>query len=79
MKGVYETFGLPMPVIYPRKSVTIVEKKIDHILKKYRSGASRTSGATRTGRSSETSPRKQIPDALGQALRLVRDHLGDGL
>jgi bacillithiol biosynthesis cysteine-adding enzyme BshC len=35
MKGVYEGFHLPMPVIYPRKSVTIVEKKIDHILKKY--------------------------------------------
>src|SRR5512135_1521471 len=35
LKGVYEAFGLPMPVIYPRKSVTIVERKIDHILKKY--------------------------------------------
>jgi len=35
MKGVYDRFRLPMPVIYPRKTVTIVEKKIDHILKKY--------------------------------------------
>ncbi len=35
MKGVYEKFGLPMPVIYPRKSLTIVESKIDRVLAKY--------------------------------------------
>ncbi len=35
LKGVYEEFGLPMPVVYPRKSATIVERKIDHILKKF--------------------------------------------
>ena len=28
MKGVYEAFGLPMPIIYPRKNVTIVEKNV---------------------------------------------------
>ncbi len=36
LKGVYEAFGLPMPVIYPRASGTIVEKTIDRILKKFR-------------------------------------------
>lgn len=35
MKGVYESFGLPMPVIYPRKSVTIVENHIGRILKEH--------------------------------------------
>ena len=73
MKGVYETFGLPMPVIYPRKSVTIVEKKIDHILKKYhlsvpdlwRDAAGAIGEITK----------EEIPDAVGKALLLVRDHL----
>lgn len=35
MKGVYENFGLSMPIIYPRKSITILERKIDDVLKKY--------------------------------------------
>ncbi len=35
MKGIYRSFGLPMPIIYPRKSVTIVERKIDRLLKTY--------------------------------------------
>ncbi len=36
MKGVYEKFGLPMPVIYPRKSLTVVESKIGRVLAKHR-------------------------------------------
>ena len=35
MKGVYGEFGLPMPVIYPRKSLTVVEAKIGRVLAKY--------------------------------------------
>jgi len=35
LKGVHEAFGLPMPVIYPRKNVTIVEKSVAQVLKKY--------------------------------------------
>ncbi|MGB8960090.1 MAG: bacillithiol biosynthesis cysteine-adding enzyme BshC [Candidatus Aminicenantales bacterium] len=35
LKGVYERFGLPMPVIYPRKSLTVVERKIGRVLAKY--------------------------------------------
>lgn len=35
MKGVYESFRLPMPIIYPRKTITVIEKKIDKILKNY--------------------------------------------
>jgi len=35
LKGVYERFGLPMPIIFPRKSVTLLERHIDKILERY--------------------------------------------
>ncbi|MFP4496767.1 MAG: bacillithiol biosynthesis cysteine-adding enzyme BshC [Vulcanimicrobiota bacterium] len=34
-KGLYEIFNTPMPVIYPRKSLTVEEKRIYKIRKKY--------------------------------------------
>jgi bacillithiol biosynthesis cysteine-adding enzyme BshC len=72
MKGVYEAFGLPMPVIYPRKNLTIVEKKIDHILKKYnleipdiwRNAPGIVGEITKD----------EIPDSVRAALRLVREN-----
>ena len=73
LKGAYEAFGLPMPVIYPRKNVTIVERQIDHILKKYhlsvpdiwRDAAGAIGDITKD----------EIPEAVGRALLLVREHL----
>jgi bacillithiol biosynthesis cysteine-adding enzyme BshC len=73
MKGVYERFRLPMPVIYPRKNVTIVEKKVDHILKKYNLRIPDL-WSNATGLIGEIT-KKQIPDSVDQALRLVLDHL----
>ena len=35
MKSIYESFGLPMPIIYPRKSLTLLENKIDKVLDNY--------------------------------------------
>jgi len=35
MKDIYQFFELPMPIIYPRKSITILEGKIEKILSKY--------------------------------------------
>jgi bacillithiol biosynthesis cysteine-adding enzyme BshC len=35
MKGVYESFGLSMPVIYPRKTVTLIEKNVNNVLENY--------------------------------------------
>ncbi len=35
LKPVYEYFRLPMPVIYPRASVTLVEEKVQKVLEKY--------------------------------------------
>ena len=73
MKGVYEEFGLPMPVIYPRKSATIVERQIDHILKKY--DLSITDVWHNAAGLMGDIAKKQIPDSVGQALSLVLDHL----
>lgn len=35
LKPVYERFEIPMPVIYPRASVTIVEERVNGILEKF--------------------------------------------
>jgi uncharacterized protein YllA (UPF0747 family) len=73
MKGVYEAFRLPMPVIYPRKSVTVVEKKIDHILKKY---GLKIPDLWRgpAGLIGDIS-KEDIPESLDSALRIILDHV----
>ncbi|HVP35543.1 MAG TPA: bacillithiol biosynthesis cysteine-adding enzyme BshC [Terriglobales bacterium] len=35
LKSVFEFFDIPMPVVYPRTSVTLVEDKIKQVLEKY--------------------------------------------
>lgn len=35
MKGIYDRFSIPMPIIYPRKSMTIIENKIKNVLQKH--------------------------------------------
>lgn len=35
MKDVYESFNLPMPIIYPRKSLTLIEKNVDKTINTY--------------------------------------------
>ena len=34
-RGVYEAFGVPMPAIYPRKSLTLLEKRVERTMEKY--------------------------------------------
>lgn len=34
-RGVYEAFGIPMPAIYPRKSLTLLEKRVERTMEKY--------------------------------------------
>ncbi|HVP89893.1 MAG TPA: bacillithiol biosynthesis cysteine-adding enzyme BshC [Terriglobales bacterium] len=73
LKGVYEAFGLPMPVIYPRKSLTIVERKVDHILKKYRLSVPdlwrNAAGAI------ADITKEDVPDSVARTLLRVRDQL----
>jgi bacillithiol biosynthesis cysteine-adding enzyme BshC len=35
LRGVYESFSIPMPAVFPRQSLTLLEKKIAHVLEKY--------------------------------------------
>jgi bacillithiol biosynthesis cysteine-adding enzyme BshC len=35
LRGVYQSFGVPMPAVFPRTSMTLVEKKIARVLEKY--------------------------------------------
>lgn len=35
MKGIYDRFSIPMPIIYPRKSISIIEQKIKNVLQKH--------------------------------------------
>lgn len=73
LKGAYEAFGLPMPVVFPRKGMTIVEKKIGHILKKYHLEVPDIWG--RAGGLVGEIAEDKIPDAVGTGLRLVRENL----
>ena len=35
LRGVYERFGVPMPVVAPRPSLTLAERKVEKVLDKY--------------------------------------------
>lgn len=35
MKSTYDRFNIPMPILYPRKSLTIIENKIKNVLQKH--------------------------------------------
>ena len=73
MKGVYEVFGLPMPVIYPRKSLTIVERHIGRLLEKYAMDVSDLwRGADGIIRSLAE---RGVPEPLGRAVNLAASHL----
>ncbi len=77
MKGVYEAFGLPMPVIYPRKGMTIIEKKIDHILAKFGLAVPDIWGDT--AGIVERIAREQIPGPLRDRLTLVLGHVAEDM
>ena len=73
MKGVYDSFGLPMPIIYPRKTVTILEKKIDSILNNY--GLSVPDVWQDAERMITKIMKKRIPKSMESALHTAASHL----
>jgi bacillithiol biosynthesis cysteine-adding enzyme BshC len=73
MKGVYERFGLPMPVIYPRKSLTVVERHIGRLLEKHELDVSDlwrgTDGIIRS------LAERGVPEPLARAVNLAASHV----
>ncbi|MBP1768300.1 MAG: bacillithiol biosynthesis cysteine-adding enzyme BshC, partial [Candidatus Aminicenantes bacterium] len=77
LKGVYEEFGLPMPVIYPRKSVTLVEKKVARILEKF--DLAIPDLWTRPDGLIAEIAKRQVPDDLEATLSRARGGLAENL
>ncbi len=77
MKEIYESFVLPMPVLYPRFSATIVENKIGRILEKYelRLQDLWRDAAGTIGRIAD----QQIPERVSAGLALAFEHLDGDL
>lgn len=73
MKGVYESFDLPMPIIYPRKTITLIEKKIDKVLKNYDLQIQYI--WQNVDRIINEIAKKQIPDSIEKALSVATVHL----
>lgn len=74
MKGVYESFGLSMPVIYPRKTVTLIEKNVNNVLETYDINI-RDIWENADKIISET-VKKQIPASVDEIFRNVSSRIG---
>lgn len=73
MKGVYEAFDLPMPVIYPRISATIVEQSVGRILAKF--GLSLPDFWRDPAGLAGDASKQPVPGSLVGAVRLLRDRI----
>jgi bacillithiol biosynthesis cysteine-adding enzyme BshC len=76
LKGVYGEFRLPMPIIYPRKSLTIVEKNIGSLLKKYHLDVPEL--WRNVARLIGDMTREQIPESVDRALAHIADEVERG-
>jgi len=73
MKEIYKSFDIPMPIIYPRKMVTILEKKIDNVLKTYNLTIQDIWQYVES--TINTMAKKQIPKSIVGALSATTSHL----
>jgi bacillithiol biosynthesis cysteine-adding enzyme BshC len=78
LRGVYEAFGVSMPAIFPRQSMTLLEKKIARVLEKYRLQIA-DFWAAQGGAAEELISRvvkREAPDELFTPVAAARDELG---
>ncbi|MCE1248642.1 MAG: bacillithiol biosynthesis cysteine-adding enzyme BshC [Firmicutes bacterium] len=69
-KGIYDVFDIPMPVIYPRKSITIMEKRTEKLLNSY--GLEFTDVIGGRAELERKIIKKSCPDGLRDALEKTR-------
>jgi bacillithiol biosynthesis cysteine-adding enzyme BshC len=77
MKEVYEKFNLPMPIIYPRKSLTLIEKKVDKALKTY--GLKVQDIWQNADAKINEIAKEKIPQSLDKAIQITASHLDKDL
>ena len=73
MKEIYESFDLPMPILYPRLSATILENKIGRVLDKYGLRLQDLWGDA--AGSIDRIAEQQIPESIRRGLLLAGEHL----
>ena len=76
LKSFFRSHGIAMPVIYPRSSVTIVERKIQKVLDKFDIGIQRL--ATPPHQLAAEMTREETPPAVRKALDRMRGAIGGG-
>jgi len=79
LKNVYRLFNLPMPLIYPRKGLTIVDRKINTILEKYQQQVPDfwANADTLIHQISRNQLPESIEDKLKSALTNIENHVHD--
>jgi bacillithiol biosynthesis cysteine-adding enzyme BshC len=77
IKGVYQSFNLPMPIIYPRKSLTLIEKNVDKALKTY--GLKVQDIWQNADAKINELMKDKLPDSLDNAFKTTASHLENDL
>jgi bacillithiol biosynthesis cysteine-adding enzyme BshC len=73
MKKVYESYDVPMPIIYPRKTVTVIEKHVDAVL--YRYGIKVQDVWQEAQNLVKEIAKKQIPASIDRVFRMAATHI----
>jgi bacillithiol biosynthesis cysteine-adding enzyme BshC len=76
-RGVYEAFEVPMPAIYPRKSLTLLERRVEKTMEKY--GLSIFDLWKPIESKISELVKKEAPDGLFEPVSAARDELNRAL